>query len=125
MKPLLLFISVLFVGLAVAADDPKKPPLPEGQPAYQRQTEGWWFGCWPYKDSKAVHGRLIGKDGEVFGKRDGETIETGFGTLVWRGHYMPGKPPGKSTGWLFIESFSGPPCIRDRHDTKTGTLPPP
>jgi hypothetical protein len=124
MKYRLLFVSVLFVAFAGAADDPKKPVVPKGEPAYQRQTEGWRFGCWIYKDSKAVHGRLFGKDGELFGKRDGETIETGFGTLVWRGHFSPGKPPVKSTGWLFIESFSGPPFIRDRYDTKTGELPP-
>ena len=123
MKHLLLFVTTLLVGLAFGADHPKKPAVPNGEPAYQRETEGWRFGCWIYKNSKAVHGRLIGKDGEIFGKQNGEKVETGFGTLVWRGHYSVGKSPEKSTGWLFIESFSGPPYIRDRYDTKTGKLP--
>ena len=69
-----------------------------------------------------VHGRLWNKDGEVFGKKDGETVETGLGTLIWRGHYSLSKVPERSTGWLFIESITGPAYIRDRYDPKTDTL---
>jgi hypothetical protein len=65
---------------------------------------------------------LLNKEGEVIGKKDGETIETGFGTLIWRGEYSPTKVPERSTGWLFIESFTGPPFIRDRYDPRTDTL---
>jgi len=105
------------------SEEKEKIPQPEGQPDYQRMAEGWQFGCWIYPDSKAVHGRLLGKDGEIFGKKDGEEIETGFGTLVWRGHYKKEGSKDKSTGWLFIQSFSGPPFIRDKYDPKTGELP--
>lgn len=123
MRPLLLLVCVLFTGYAFAAEASEKTPQPKGEPSYSRRTDGWAFGCWDYRGTNAIHGRLFGKDGEVFGKTDGEKIETGFGTLVWRGPYIPGKPSEKSTGWLFVESSSGPPNIRDRYDPKTGVLP--
>ena len=81
------------------------------------------FGSWHYKDSRAIHGRLLHDNKEVIGKRIGETLDTPIGTLVWRGKYSPVKNRDKSTGWLFVESFTGPPFIRDRYDPKTGVLP--
>lgn len=92
------------------------------QPIYWRGGDGWSFRCWIYEGSRAIHGRLWSREGEVVGKEYGETVETGLGTLVWRGHYSTNGVSEKSTGWLFIESFSGPPYIRDRYDPKTGTL---
>ena len=43
--------------------------------------------------------------------------------MVYRGDYVTDRTPDRSTGWLFIESLSGPPCIRDRYDPATDTLP--
>jgi hypothetical protein len=97
-------------------------PEPQGDPDYTRWGEGWSYACWMYPKSRAIHGRLRNKDREVFGKRNGETIQTTFGTLVWRGNYSPGKASDKSTGWLFVESFSGPASIRDSYDPKTNTF---
>jgi hypothetical protein len=56
------------------------------------------------------------------GKRNGETVKTTFGTLVWRGSYSPGKALQRRTGWLFVDSFTGPPFIRDSHDPTTNTF---
>lgn len=90
------------------------------QPVYSRGGAGWSYQCWIYEGSRAFHGRLWSSAGEVTGKENGETLETGLGTLVWRGQYSTNGVPEKSTGWLFVESFSGPPFIRDRYDPKTG-----
>jgi hypothetical protein len=117
MRALPFFVGLLaFVPLLAAA------PEPQGQPDYVRGAEGWFYACWMYPNSRAVHGRLRSKDKELMGKRNGETIKTGFGTLVWRGNYLPQKKAEKSTGWLFVESFTGPPFIRDSYDPKTNTL---
>jgi len=117
MKALMLLAALLLASPLLAA-----PPEPQGDPAYTRWGEGWSYACWTYPNSRAIHGRLRNKDKEVVGKRNGETIKTTFGTLVWRGSYSPGKAPDKSTGWLFVESFSGPPSIRDSYDPKTNTF---
>ena len=105
-------------------DQPTTRPQPAGQPGYQRQSTDWWFGYWTYSGSRAIHGRLVGPAGEVFGQNDGDTVEADFGTLVWRGDYVPDRASERSTGWLFVWAYSGPPCIRDRYDPATGTLGP-
>jgi hypothetical protein len=94
-----------------------------GSPIYQRSGKGWSFECWIYPDScwnyqgsRVFHGRLRNEDGEVFGKKDGETIETSFGSLVWRGDFSLSKVPERSTGWLFIDSYSGPEYILDSYE---------
>lgn len=123
MKALLLLLSLLVSVSAVLADDaPKTTPQPEGQPAYMRGSDGWSFGCWNYTGAQVVHCRLRNTMGEAFGSKDGETITTNLGTLIWRGHYSPHTVPDKSTGWLFVESFSGPPFIRDGFGPEKSTL---
>lgn len=98
---------------------PTARPQPAGQPGYERQFSGWLFGCWSYPGSHAIHGRLVGPAGEVFGRADGDTIQAGSFTLVWRGDYVVDRTPDRSTGWLFIEPRSGPPSIRDGFDPLT------
>jgi hypothetical protein len=95
---------------------------PPGQPQYARGDDNWFYGCWFYPKSRAIHGRLRNKDREVIGKRNGETIKTSIGTLVWRGNYSSDKAPEKSTGWLFTFPPIGPPMIFDSYDPKTNTL---
>ena len=122
MKALSVFLAILLLIPALAAGNQTKAPQPEGQPDYMRQAEGWFYACWNYPNSRAIHGRLQ-KDGkEVFGKHNGEKISTSFGTVVWRGDYSPGKHREKSTGWLFIEAISGPPAIWDSYDPKTDKI---
>jgi hypothetical protein len=117
-----LLITLLLCVPLFGAGNRSEMPEPKGEPGYVRGAEGWFYACWMYPNSRAVHGRLRNKDNEVFGKRNGETIKTTFGTLLWRGNYSPEKAPEKSTGWLFVESFSGPPFIRNAYDPKTNTI---
>ena len=124
MRTLALLLASLLL-LPVVAPGSEKPEIPEGPMAYARRGEdGWGFACSIYKGSRAVHGRLVHKGVELFGNSYGETVKTSLGSLVWRGHYSPGKVPDRSTGWLFTESLSGPPYIRDRYNPKTDTLEP-
>ena len=121
MRALAFLVAVLWPLSAIAGEKTRREP--QGDPGYTRWAEGWAYACWMYPNSRAIHGRLRSKDKEVFGKRNGETIKTTFGTLVWRGDYSPQKARAKSTGWLFVESFTGPPFIRDAYDPRTGVLP--
>ncbi len=112
----------VFTALALCVPLLAASPEPQGQPDYVRGAEGWFYACWIYPNSRAVHGRLRRKDKEIIGKRAGEMVKTSFGTLVWRGNYSPQKKAEKSTGWLFVDSFSGPSSIRDSYDPKTNTF---
>ena len=123
MKASLLLLALLVSASAALADDkPKTNPQPEGQPAYMRGSDGWSFACWAYTGAQVFHCRLNSKMGEAFGSKDGETITSNFGTLIWRGNYSPNAIPEKSTGWLFIETPSGPPFIRDDFRPVKSTL---
>jgi hypothetical protein len=120
MRVLAFLVVTSFCLPAIAAD--KTQSEPQRQPDYVRGAEGWFYACWMYPNSRAIHGRLRNNEKEVFGKRNGETIKTTIGTLVWRGNYAAAHASEKSTGWLFVQPPLGPPFIFDAYDPKTNTL---
>ena len=123
MRTLVLLLCAAMLGAPLFAADSKKSAGPKGQPDYQRAAENWLFGAWHYKHSRVIHGRLRRDNQEVVGKRVGETVDTPMGAFVWRGDFVFGGAPTKSTGWLLDDLIViGPAFISDRYDPKTDSL---
>ena len=122
MRTFHLLASAALLAFPAFASHAKKAPEPKGQPDYIRESEGWLFGAWHYRDSRAIHGRLQHRGKEVVGKPVGDILDTPIGEVVWRGSYSSTKEPHKSTGWLFVRILVGPDFIRDGYDPESGVL---